>query len=51
MNINPLETNLEDFIDFKKGCYIGQEVIARLQTYNKVQKKLVGLKFSGSIGV
>jgi folate-binding protein YgfZ len=43
---NPLETGLDDIIDFKKGCYIGQEVIARLQTYNKVQKKLVGLKFS-----
>lgn len=46
---NPLETNLDDFIDFKKGCYIGQEVIARLQTYNKVQKKLVGLKFSDQL--
>jgi len=43
---NPLETGLDNIIDFKKGCYIGQEVIARLQTYNKVQKKLVGLKFS-----
>jgi folate-binding protein YgfZ len=43
---NPLETGLNDSIDFEKGCYIGQEVIARLQTYNKVQKKLVGLKFS-----
>ena len=43
---NPLETGLDDLIDFDKGCYIGQEVIARLQTYNKVQKKLVGLKFS-----
>lgn len=46
---NPLETKLDDFIDFKKGCYIGQEVIARLQTYNKVQKKLVGLKFSDQL--
>jgi len=46
---NPLESNLDDFIDFKKGCYIGQEVIARLQTYNKVQKKLVGLKFSDQL--
>ena len=43
---NPLEAGLEEYIDFNKGCYIGQEVIARLQTYNKVQRKLVGLKFS-----
>ncbi|MCW8805422.1 MAG: hypothetical protein OQK56_03090, partial [Ignavibacteriaceae bacterium] len=31
---------------FKKGCYIGQEVIARLGSYDKVQRKLVGVKFS-----
>jgi len=43
---NPLEAGLKDQIDFKKGCYIGQEVIARLDTYDKVQKKLVGVKFS-----
>lgn len=42
---NPLEAGLEGLVDFNKGCYIGQEVIARLQTYNKVQRKLVGLKF------
>jgi tRNA-modifying protein YgfZ len=46
---NPLEAGLEDLIDFNKGCYIGQEVIARLQTYNKLQKKLVGLKFSNPL--
>jgi folate-binding protein YgfZ len=43
---NPLEAGLIDLIDFKKGCYIGQEVIARLDSYDKVQKKLVGVKFS-----
>jgi len=43
---NPLEAGFDHLIDFNKGCYIGQEVIARLQTYNKVQKKLVGLRFS-----
>ena len=26
-----------------KGCYIGQEVIARLDTYDKVKQHLVGL--------
>lgn len=38
---NPHEVNLVHEIDFKKGCYIGQEVIARLDTYDKVQRKLV----------
>jgi folate-binding protein YgfZ len=43
---NPLETGLIGSIDFAKGCYIGQEVIARLDTYQKVKKHLVKLRFS-----
>jgi len=39
---NPLEAGLLHLIDFKKGCYIGQEVIARLDSYNKVQKRIMG---------
>ena len=42
---NPLEAGLIGAIDFHKGCYIGQEVIARLDTYHKVQKYLVSLGF------
>ena len=42
---NPLEAGLIGAIDFHKGCYIGQEVIARLDTYHKVQKYLVSLRF------
>ena len=38
---NPMEAGLIDLISFTKGCYIGQEVIARLDTYKKVQKQLV----------
>jgi folate-binding protein YgfZ len=37
---NPLELNLRSQISFDKGCYIGQEVIARLDTYQKTQKFL-----------
>ena len=43
---NPLEANLLDFISFSKGCYIGQEVVARLNTYDKVQKRLMGLSWA-----
>jgi folate-binding protein YgfZ len=43
---NPLEAGLIGSVDFHKGCYIGQEVIARLDTYQKVQKHLVMLRFS-----
>ncbi len=40
---NPLEAGLTQYISFTKGCYIGQEVIARLDTYDKVQRHLVGI--------
>jgi len=42
---NPHELNLLDMVSFTKGCYIGQEVIARLRTYDKVQKQLFGVVF------
>lgn len=38
--VNPHEVALIDHVDFDKGCYVGQEVIARLDTYDKVQKYL-----------
>ena len=44
---NPLEAGLIDHISFNKGCYIGQEVVARLDTYDKVQRKLVGVSWDG----
>ncbi|MBT8379270.1 MAG: hypothetical protein KJN64_08565 [Ignavibacteria bacterium] len=46
---NPHESGLVNLVDFEKGCYIGQEVIARLQSYDKVQKKLTGVKFNEPI--
>lgn len=38
------ETGLDHAISLDKGCYIGQEVIARLNSFAKVNKKLVGLE-------
>ena len=43
---NPWEAGLERAIHLDKGCYIGQEVIARLDTYDKVKQHLVGLRLS-----
>ena len=48
---NPLEAGLIGSVDFAKGCYIGQEVIARLDTYEKVQRYLVRLRFSAGAEV
>jgi|TARA_B110000211_G_scaffold110767_1_gene128724 folate-binding protein YgfZ len=38
-----LEANFEEFkaIDFKKGCYIGQENTARMKLKNKLRRKLL----------
>ena len=38
---NPLEANLLDNISFNKGCYVGQEVVARLNAYDKIRMQLV----------
>ena len=43
---NPWEAGLGRAIHLDKGCYIGQEVIARLDTYDKVKQHLVGLLLS-----
>ncbi len=44
--INPLETGLIDYISFNKGCYVGQEVIARLHNYKKISREII--KFQSS---
>lgn len=40
---NPLEAGLWRTISFEKGCYIGQETIARLNTYKGVKLQLWGV--------
>ena len=41
----PLEAGLWDSVSFSKGCYIGQEIIARMESRNKLAKTLVVLHF------
>ncbi len=48
-NVNPLEASLLGAVSFTKGCYIGQEVVARLSSYSKVQRLLVGVRFPASV--
>ncbi len=48
---NPLEARLGHTISFDKGCYIGQETIARLNTYQGVKQHLWGLKLSANVPV
>jgi len=48
-----LEANFEELnaIDFKKGCYVGQENTARMKLKNKLRKKLLAIKIDGDIEV
>lgn len=46
---NPLEAALWQAISFDKGCYIGQETIARLQTYQGVKQQLWGLQLAAPV--
>ncbi len=41
---NPLECGLKKYVSFTKGCYVGQEVIARLDSQNKVPKAMVRIE-------
>ena len=50
-DVNPLEAQMRHLIDFDKGCYVGQEVIARLDTYDKVQRSLVGFSHLGMLAI
>lgn len=45
---NPLEAGLWETISFTKGCYIGQETITRLNTYQGVKQQLWGIRLQGS---
>lgn len=42
----PPETGLEEAISYSKGCYIGQEVVARATFRGHVNRKLMGLLLS-----
>lgn len=43
---NPLECGMNKYVSFTKGCYIGQEVIARLDAYDKISKHMKGFKLT-----
>ena len=43
---NPLEARLLGAISETKGCYTGQEIIARLRSRGRVNHLLVGLRFA-----
>ena len=48
-----LEANFEELngIDFKKGCYVGQENTARMKLKNKLRRRLLPIKVEGKINI
>ena len=48
-----LEANFEELngIDFKKGCYVGQENTARMKLKNKLRRRLMPIKVEGKINI
>lgn len=45
----PHEADMDQLhgIDFKKGCYVGQEVVSRMEHRGTARNRIVGLSFSG----
>ena len=43
------DVNLDSMngVDFKKGCYVGQEVVARVHYRNSARKRIVKIHFDG----
>ncbi|MGD8375006.1 MAG: glycine cleavage T C-terminal barrel domain-containing protein [Acidobacteriota bacterium] len=41
---NPLEVGLDDSVSLTKGCFTGQEALAKMVTYSSVKRRLAGLR-------
>jgi folate-binding protein YgfZ len=46
-SVVPLEARLERAIHFQKGCYVGQEIIARIEARGHVNNLLAGFRVEG----
>ncbi len=46
-DVLPAEVGLEVAIAFDKGCYTGQEIVARVESRGQVRRRLVGLRLRG----
>ena len=42
----PQEAGLEHAVSYRKGCYLGQEIMARIEARGNVRRELVGLKLA-----
>jgi aminomethyltransferase len=47
----PLELDLWGSVSFNKGCYIGQEILARMESRGKLARRLRGLRADAPLSV
>lgn len=45
----PQEARLDDAIDYEKGCYLGQETVARIHYRGQVNRLLAGLRLERAV--
>jgi hypothetical protein len=45
--VHDVNLDLMNGVDFKKGCYVGQEVVARVHYRNSARKRIVKVHFDG----
>ena len=48
-SVIPLEAELEHAIDFEKGCYIGQEIVARMKYRGHPNRLLRGIEIEANL--
>ena len=49
--VDPLTAGLLGYVNFEKGCYVGQEVVTRLNTYQKIKKKLMMIQLRDEVNL
>jgi len=47
--LNPVECGILSAVSFDKGCYLGQEVVARVHRLDRVSRRLVRFSFAGPV--
>jgi folate-binding protein YgfZ len=45
--VHDINLDLMNGVDFKKGCYVGQEVVARVHYRNSARKRIVKIHYDG----
>ncbi|MGH6823720.1 MAG: YgfZ/GcvT domain-containing protein, partial [Methylocella sp.] len=45
--VHDVNLDLMNGVDFKKGCYVGQEVVARVHYRNSARKRIARIRFDG----